>query len=52
AHAVLGGPEYRPIAGHFFDGTVAVTMEVHLRAFDRKITRQWDEETGLKLLDL
>jgi predicted DNA-binding protein with PD1-like motif len=52
AHAVLSDPGCQPVAGHFFDGTVAVTMEVFLRVFEEKITRSLDEETGLNLLDL
>jgi predicted DNA-binding protein with PD1-like motif len=52
AHAVLSDPDYRPIAGHFFDGTVAVTLEVYVTVFEEKITRSHDEETGLNLLDL
>jgi predicted DNA-binding protein with PD1-like motif len=49
---VLGDPDYRPVAGHFFDGTVAVTMEIYITIFREKITRSPDEETGLNLLEL
>lgn len=52
AHAILGDPGYRPLAGHFFDGTVAVTMEIYITVFKEKITRSPDVETGLKLLDI
>ncbi|RMG40749.1 MAG: DNA-binding protein [Methanobacteriota archaeon] len=52
AHAVLSGPDYHPIAGHFFDGIVAVTMEVHLQPSSESITREDDTTTGLKLLKL
>jgi predicted DNA-binding protein with PD1-like motif len=51
-HAVLGDPDYRPVAGHFFDGTVAVTMEIYITVFKEKITRSPDDETGLKLLNI
>lgn len=52
AHAVLGDPGFQTVAGHFFDGTVAVTLEVHLTVFSEKVARRRDEETGLNLLDL
>jgi len=52
AHAVLGDPGFQTVAGHFFDGAVAVTMEIYLTVFSDKIARRRDEETGLNLLDL
>lgn len=52
AHVILGDPEFQSLAGHFFNGTVAVTMEVYLTEFKEKITRSPDQETGLNLLDL
>ncbi|MCB9088438.1 MAG: ribonuclease HI [Calditrichae bacterium] len=52
AHATLGDEQYRPVAGHFFDGTVAVTMEIYIRTFSEKVVREADDETGLKLLAL
>ncbi len=51
AHAVLGDPDFQTVAGHFFDGAVAVTMEVYLTVFSDKIARRREEETGLNLLD-
>ena len=40
------------IGGHVFEAKVAVTLEVHLVAFNEKITREMDDEIGLKLLNL
>lgn len=55
-HAVLSGmkkgEENQPIGGHVFEAKVAVTLEVHLTAFNEQITRAQVEEIGLKLLDL
>lgn len=54
-HAVLSGiepgTENQTIGGHVFEATVAVTLEVHLVAFNENITREMDDEIGLKLLD-
>ncbi len=49
AHAVLAGPDYVTFGGHFFEATVAVTMEVVLFTLPVTIQRKWDQETGLKL---
>lgn len=56
AHAVLSGitagTENQPIGGHVFEAKVAVTLEVHLVAFNENILRELDAEIGLKLLNL
>ncbi len=52
AHAILSDANFIPIAGHFFDATVAVTMEVHISPVSQKISREIDPETELKLLKL
>jgi predicted DNA-binding protein with PD1-like motif len=52
AHILLGDREFQPHAGHFFEGTVAVTMEVFLRITDDKILREKDDELQLNLLRL
>lgn len=55
-HAVLSGiaagTENQPVGGHVFEATVAVTLEVHLVAFNDSITRELDQDIGLKLLHL
>jgi predicted DNA-binding protein with PD1-like motif len=55
-HAILSGiakgSENQPIGGHVFEAKVAVTLEVHLVAFNENIARKLDDDIGLKLLDL
>jgi uncharacterized protein len=56
AHAVLSGiaagSENIPVGGHVFEAKVAVTLEVHLVAFQELIIRELDADIGLKLLQL
>ena len=55
-HAVLSGiaagTENQTIGGHVFEASVAVTLEIHLVAFNENITRSMNTDIGLKLLDL
>lgn len=55
-HVVLSGiapgSHNQPIGGHLFEATVAVTLEVHFTSFTEPVTRSFDDEIGLKLLDL
>ena len=56
AHAVLSsikaGAENQPAGGHVFEAKVAVTLEIHLVVFNEKISRELDDDIGLKLLNL
>lgn len=52
AHAVLGDRKFQTIGGHFFEGMVAVTMEVFLAPFSGAIRRRFDVEANLNFLDL
>ncbi len=53
AHAVLTDmSKNESIGGHVFEAKVAVTLEVHLVAFNESISRELDPEIGLKLLNL
>ena len=53
AHAVLTDmKKNESIGGHVFSANVAVTLEVHLTAFNEPLRRTFDDEIGLKLLDL
>lgn len=52
AHIILGDREYKTHAGHFFEGTVAVTMEIFIKAFGEKIIREADNDLQLNLLKL
>ncbi|TSC87260.1 MAG: polA operon protein (DNA-binding protein) [Parcubacteria group bacterium Gr01-1014_8] len=55
-HAVLSGmkpgSENQPVAGHVFEAIVAVTLEVQLTAFNENISREFDDDIGLKLLNI
>lgn len=55
-HAVLSGmkkgEENQPIGGHVFEAKVAVTLEVELVAYNEAISRELDDDIGLKLLHL
>lgn len=55
-HAVLSGIkkgiENQPVGGHVFEAKVAVTLEVELTAYNEAISRELDDEIGLKLLNL
>ncbi|HWO07481.1 MAG TPA: PPC domain-containing DNA-binding protein [Candidatus Paceibacterota bacterium] len=56
AHTVLSGimkgSENECVGGHVFEAKVAVTLEVHLTAFNENISRALDDDIGLKLLHL
>lgn len=53
AHAVLTDmSKNESIGGHVFEAKVAVTLEVHLVAFNESISRELEPEIGLKLLNL
>lgn len=51
AHAVVSGPDYAALAGHFFQARIAVTGEFTIQPSDWKVVRTEDEFTGLKLID-
>lgn len=51
-HCVLADRDCRAIAGHLFEAEVAVTLELQLTTLPDKITRSYDNITGLTLLNL
>jgi uncharacterized protein len=51
-HALLGRDDFTVIGGHLFEGTVAVTAEISVLPFPKRIERAFDERTGLYLLNL
>jgi predicted DNA-binding protein with PD1-like motif len=51
AHAVVSGPDYQALAGHFFQARVAITGEFVIRPADWRVERRLDDVTGLKLMD-
>jgi len=52
AHVVLGDRNYDTYAGHFFEGKVAVTMELFVHVFEKALKRGPDKLTSLNLLKL
>ncbi len=52
AHALLSDAHFRTLGGHFFDGVVAVTLELVILAFPEPVGREEHAEFGLKLLSL
>jgi hypothetical protein len=52
AHITLGDNKFQSYVGHFFEGTVAVTMEIFIRIFEGEIRREKDEDLQLNLLKL
>jgi predicted DNA-binding protein with PD1-like motif len=51
-HANVSGRDFRPFAGHFFEGRAGATCEVVIRPMPGYAQRTKDEATGLYLLDL
>lgn len=51
-HANVSGRDFRPWAGHFFEGKAGATCEVVIRPMKGYAQRTKDEATGLFLLDL
>jgi predicted DNA-binding protein with PD1-like motif len=51
-HANVAGRDFRPYAGHFFEGNAGATCELVIRPMKGYAQRTKDEATGLFLLDL
>jgi uncharacterized protein len=51
AHATFSDSKMQTIAGHLVDGKVSGTAEIYLTKTE-KLTKKYDEETGLKLFEL
>lgn len=51
-HISLSGPDFQCIGGHLFEATIAAAGELLFQPFPFQINREFDEETGLHLLDL
>lgn len=52
AHATLGDDSFNVVGGHFFEGVVAITVEMHIKVFSERLNRKFDDVTGLNLLDI
>jgi predicted DNA-binding protein with PD1-like motif len=51
-HVTLGTRDFQAFAGHLFEGRVAATCELRVRALPGMVQRRKDETTGLWLLDV
>ena len=51
-HAIVSKQDLQLIGGHLFEAEVAVTVEIFLTPQKTRITRKFDNEIGLNLLDL
>jgi len=51
-HGVFSGTDFSTFAGHVRSATVSAACEVVLTVYDEKLTRAYDEETGLNLWKL
>jgi len=49
-HAVVSDDEFATYGGHLKEGKVGASCEIYLTNFGIDIEREFDEETGLKLL--
>jgi len=49
-HVVLSDPEGNVRGGHLFGGKVSLTVEIAVQSYSFEMERQFDQETGLKLI--
>jgi hypothetical protein len=52
AHAAVSDHDMQAFGGHLADGRVSGTAEIYLTKLDSRIGKKYDEETGLKLMEL
>lgn len=50
-HGSFGGRDFASVGGHVKEMTVGLTCELLITPLDTPLTRTFDDETGLKLLD-
>ena len=51
-HGVFSGDDYETVAGHVKRVVVGGTCELFIHAYQQPLRRQFDGETGLKLINL
>lgn len=52
AHVIVAGPDQHVLGGHFFGGTVAVTLEVFIHVIQERLIRTRDPAMGFNFWDL
>lgn len=50
-HGVFSGPDYQAVSGHVKSLTIGLTGELFITPLSAPITRRFDDETSLKLID-
>ena len=50
AHACFSRPNGEMIGGHLVEARISGTGEIHFNPFDLSLQKQYDEETGLKII--
>ncbi len=51
-HTVLSDENFQTVGGHVKEGVVGATLEIFMQTLSIPITREFNEEIGLNLLDL
>lgn len=51
-HGVFADDEYRTIGGHVKDFVAGATVELFVQCWQKPLSRKYDDNTGLQLLDL
>jgi predicted DNA-binding protein with PD1-like motif len=49
-HGVFSGQDFAAVGGHVKAMSIALTGELHITTLDTTLTRVFDDETGLKLI--
>ena len=49
-HGTFSGVDYRTISGHVKQLNIGLTCELHITPHSARLTRTYDDQTGLKLL--
>jgi len=52
AHIAVAGPDQKLLGGHFFSGTVAVTLEIYIKVVSKRLNRIHDPQVGFNFWDL
>jgi len=52
SHVAIAGTDHRLLGGHFFKGTVAVTLEIYIQVIKRRLNRYHDHKLGFNFWDL
>jgi predicted DNA-binding protein with PD1-like motif len=52
AHIAVAGADHKVVGGHFFGGEVAVTLEIYIKVFPKRLKRFYDPQMGFNFWDL